>query len=72
LELNDDGSISGISSGDVQRINQLLSNVASQNIRPSINPLTELLTLDQGMILVIDVPKGINKPYQDKKWCNLG
>ena len=73
--VDDDGSISGISSGDVQRINQLLSSVASQNVRPSINPLTELLTLDQGMILVIDVPKGINKPYQDKNgviWVKSG
>lgn len=75
IGVDDDGSISGITSADVHRINQLLSNVASQSIRPSINPLTELLTLEQGMILVIDVPKGINKPYQDKNgviWVKSG
>jgi len=73
--VDDDGSISGLSSDDIQRINQLLSNVASQNVKPAINPLTEIVTLEQGRILIIDVVKGINKPYQDKNgtiWVKSG
>ncbi|MBF0236694.1 MAG: putative DNA binding domain-containing protein [SAR324 cluster bacterium] len=73
--VDDDGSISGLTTEDIRRINQLLSNVASQKINPAINPLTEIVTLEQGRILVIDVFKGINKPYQDKNgtiWVKSG
>ena len=73
--VDDDGSVSGVSSEDIHRINQLLSNVASQNVKPPINPLTEIITLQQGRVLIIDVPKGINKPYQDKNgtiWVKSG
>ena len=73
--VNDDASISGLSPEDIHRINQLLSNAASQNVKPTINPLTEIVTLEQGRILVIDVSKGINKPYQDRNgtiWVKSG
>lgn len=67
--------IIGLSSSDLHRINQLISNAASQNIKPAINPLTEVVTIDGKRILIIDVPKGINKPYQDKNgaiWVKNG
>lgn len=73
--VGDEGSITGLHAEDIHRINQLLSNVASQNVKPSINPLTEIVTLEQGRILVIDVAKGMNKPYQDKNgtiWVKSG
>lgn len=69
------GEIVGLSSQDLHRINQLLSNAASQNVKPAINPLTEIVTIDGKRILIIDVPKGINKPYQDKNgaiWVKNG
>ena len=69
------GEIIGLSSSDLHRINQLISNAASQNIKPAINPLTEVVTIDGKRILIIDVPKGINKPYQDKNgaiWMKNG
>ncbi len=66
IGVNDDGEIVGLHSEDIQRINQLLSNTASQNVRPAINPLTEIVTIEEKRILIIDVPKGTNKPYQDK------
>jgi len=75
IGVDDDGSVSGVSSADIHRINLLLSNVASQNVKPAINPLTEIKTLEQGRVLIIDVPKGINKPYQDKNgtiWVKSG
>ncbi len=69
------GEIVGLSSLDLHRINQLISNAASQNVKPAINPLTEIVTIDGKRILIIDVPKGINKPYQDKNgaiWVKNG
>lgn len=75
IGVDDDGTITGLSSEDVHRINQLLSNAASQNVKPAINPLTEIIMLNDQRILIIDVPKGINKPYQDKNgtiWVKCG
>jgi ATP-dependent DNA helicase RecG len=69
------GAIVGLSPEDIHRINQLLSNAASQNVKPAINPLTEIVTIEGKRILVVDVPKGLNKPYQDKNgviWVKSG
>ena len=69
------GEIVGLTSQDIHRINQLLSNAASQNVKPAINPLTEIITISDKQILIIEVPKGINKPYQDKNgvfWVKSG
>ena len=73
--VDDDGTITGLSSKDIHRINQLLSNAASQNIRPAVNPLTEIIMVGDSRVLIIEVPKGINKPYQDKNgtiWVKSG
>jgi len=75
IGVDDDGAVVGLSVGDVHRINNLLSNAASQNVKPAVNPLTEIIMFDDKRILVIDVPKGINKPYQDKNgviWVKSG
>lgn len=75
IGVDDDGSIIGLTTDDIHRINQLLSNAASQNVKPAINPLTEIVTINKNKILIIDVPQGINKPYQDKNgsiWVKTG
>ncbi|MCK5848825.1 MAG: putative DNA binding domain-containing protein [Caldisericia bacterium] len=73
--VSDDGEIEGLSSNDIHRINQLLSNAASQNVKPAVNPLTEIVMVNEKRVLIIYVAKGINKPYQDKNgafWVKNG
>ncbi len=73
--VDDDGSIVGLTTDDVRRINQMLSNAASQNVKPAVNPLTEITMVNGQRIMIIEVPKGINKPYQDKNgtiWVKSG
>ena len=73
--VDDDGEIVGLKTEAIQRINQLLSNTASQNVRPAINPLTEISTIEGKRILILDVANGNNKPYQDKNgviWVKNG
>lgn len=41
IGVGDDGHITGLSLESVGRLNQLISNAASQNVRPPINPLTQ-------------------------------
>ncbi len=72
----DDGSMKGLSGQDVVRINQLISNVASQLVRSPLAVQTENVALENGrIVIVLTVPKGIDKPYFDKNgviWLKAG
>jgi ATP-dependent DNA helicase RecG len=73
--VDDSGVITGLTGEDIRRLNQLISNVASQNVQPAINPVTENIKTDSGLVMVVEVPVGINKPYQDKNgvfWVKSG
>ena len=75
IGVRDDGTVSGLSASDVGRLNQLISNAASQNVRPPVNPLTEIISHPDGNVLMVDIPKGISKPYMDKTgtiWVKSG
>ncbi len=63
----DNGSLPGLSNKDVSRINQLISNTASQHVRSPVTVQTEnILSNNDRIIIVLTVPKGIDKPYFDK------
>lgn len=72
----DDGSIPGISRAAVSRVNQLISNAASQLVRSPLIVHTENAVLENGnVVIVLTVPKGIDKPYFDKNgviWLKTG
>lgn len=75
IGVSDDGDITGLSQDDVARLNQLISNAASQSVKPPVNPLTENVRTDQGLVMVILVPEGLNKPYMDNQgriWVKSG
>lgn len=75
IGVNDDGSVRGLSSADVARLNMLIANVASQVVRPAVNPLTENVPHPAGTVLVLSVADGVNKPYMDKNgaiWVKNG
>lgn len=57
------------------RLNQLVSNAASQQARPPVNPLTENIQTPYGLVMHVFVPDGISKPYMDKNgviWVKSG
>lgn len=75
IGVSDDGDITGLSQEDVARLNQLISNAASQSVKPPVNPLTENVRTDQGLVMVVSVPAGLNKPYMDNQgriWVKSG
>lgn len=75
IGVDDDGSIVGLSSSDIARLNQLISNSANQSVRPAINPFTENITIDGKTVMIITVEKGLNKPYMDNQgliWVKSG
>jgi ATP-dependent DNA helicase RecG len=72
----DDGSTPGLTSKDVGRINQLISNAASQLVRSPLTVQTENVVLENDrIVIVLAVPKGFDKPYFDKNgviWLKCG
>ena len=57
------------------RLNQLVSNAASQSVRPAINPMTENILLADGLVMVVSIANGMSKPYMDKEgviWVKSG
>lgn len=73
--VSDDGTMAGLTVSDIGRLNQLLSNAASQHVKPPLNPTSSNVQTEQGLVIVIDVPEGLNKPYVDTSgriWVKAG
>lgn len=72
----DDGELIGLSSKDVARINQILSNAASQLVRSPITFQTEnVLIAEDRVVIIVTIPEGIDKPYFDHQgviWLKSG
>ncbi len=63
IGVNDDGSVRGLSAADVTRLNQHISNAASNSVRPAMNPQTENVSHPNGIVLVVTILEGMSKPY---------
>lgn len=75
IGVDDSGSVIGLSHDDIRRINQLISNTATDCVRPSINPETENISVGGQLVMVVTVPEGISKPYADNDgvfWVKSG
>ena len=75
IGVSDAGQVTGLSPADVARLNQLISNSASQGMTPPINPRTENISHPDGLVMVVAIPPGVTKPYMDKDgviWVKSG
>jgi ATP-dependent DNA helicase RecG len=75
IGVNDDGSISGLSSESLREINQAIANAATNNVKPAINPITQNFALPDGMVMLLTIESGLNKPYMDSNgyiWVKSG
>lgn len=76
IGVTDRGDTPGLSHEDVARLNMLISNTASQAVRSPLTVLTENVLLTNGnLVIVLTVPKGLDKPYFDKNgviWLKAG
>lgn len=67
--------VKGLGNVDIGRLNQLVSNAASQSVKPPVNPITENISHPDGTVMVVSVSDGISKPYMDNKgaiWVKSG
>ncbi|RLC21432.1 MAG: ATP-dependent DNA helicase RecG, partial [Deltaproteobacteria bacterium] len=75
IGVSDDGTFAGLTREDMGRLNQLVANAASQNVRPPVNPQTENISARGGLVMRVIVANGISKPYMDKNgviWVKSG
>jgi ATP-dependent DNA helicase RecG len=59
IGITDDNEISGLTNSDVARINQLIANAATNNVRPSMNVTTENISLPDGKVMIVEIAKGL-------------
>lgn len=75
IGVNANGTLSALSQEDTGRLSQLVSNAASQSVRPPITPKTETVAVLGGVVLVVHVAHGMRKPYIDREgtiWVKSG
>jgi ATP-dependent DNA helicase RecG len=75
IGVSDDGTFAGLERKDIGKLNSLISNAASQQVRPPINPQTENIWTSDGLVIRIAILDGISKPYMDKDgaiWVKSG
>jgi ATP-dependent DNA helicase RecG len=76
LGVADDGGTPGLDKANVARINQLISNAASHLVKSPLTVRTENIGLENSRIVImLTVPKGLDKPYFDKNgviWLKTG
>ncbi len=75
IGISDDGAVSGLTPESIKKLDNTISNAASQQIKPAINPITENIALNDSLVTVIHIFKGISKPYMDKNgviWVKSG
>ena len=75
IGVDDLGRVVGLTNEDIRRLNNLVANVASQNVRPPINPDTENVATRDGTVMVVTIRAGISKPYADNQgvyWMKCG
>lgn len=73
--VDDDGSIVGMTAEAVLSLANTTSNTCSQSINPPSSVLTYNVPTAEGMVIIIEVPDGADKPYQDKDkqfWIKKG
>jgi ATP-dependent DNA helicase RecG len=72
IGVEDDGVVSGVSNSNLE---QWIANITRHNIIPALNLPTTIVEVQGKKVLAVEIPKGVDKPYQTidgKYWIRLG
>ena len=75
IGVGDRGEVVGLSTGDIHRLNQMVSNAATNLVHPAISPTTQNISVGDKLVMVVTVRSGVSKPYADNKgayWMKSG
>jgi ATP-dependent DNA helicase RecG len=67
LGVEDDGQIRGFASAEIEACNRQLRSMAKDQIEPAIILDTSNVLTDSGIVIVLTIEAGIDKPYQTRK-----
>ncbi len=59
----DNGDILGLDITEIEQLGQLIGNVANENIKPPIYPITNNIDINGKVIIIVSIKKGLAKPY---------
>lgn len=59
IGVDDIGNITGLLSDDIRRLNQLISNTATNNVKNPINVRTEILLVDDKNVIIVFIENGL-------------
>lgn len=65
IGIEDDGSVSGVDAPSL--IEEKLANIARENVIPAISPDIQVVDYQQHKIVLVEVSKGRERPYQTHK-----
>lgn len=69
------GAINGLMFEEIQKHNEFVVNAANNNIKPELFIETEQVSIDGQILMLVQIPEGLNKPYKDKNgviWIKNG
>ena len=75
IGVEDNGEITDLSSSNIKMFGEMVAEVASDNIKPPIFSVTEVVTVDEKKVFIVDILQGTNKPYYDNNgniWMKNG
>jgi len=75
IGVDDRGELIGLSSPEIGKVNQLISNAATNNVKPAINVITENIEIENKKLILLHINEGLNKPYCDNDgafWIKSG
>jgi len=75
IGVDDKGNVTGLEKSDIGRLNQLISNAASQGVNPPVDIKTENIVIEDKVIILAHISEGFSKPYMDNHrniWVKKG
>lgn len=70
-----DGSIHGMTGAQAEKVGEDMAKIAWDSVRPPFSILTKSVATSEGVVVVVEIPDGLSKPYCDNKgvyWVKNG
>lgn len=69
------GDIHGMSGAEAEKVGEDMAKIAWDSVRPPFSILTQSVATSDGIVVVVEIPNGVSKPYRDNKgvyWVKNG
>ncbi|MEC5128372.1 RNA-binding domain-containing protein [Verrucomicrobiales bacterium BCK34] len=67
IGVSDDPKVTGLTPEQISKANEMIGNCTEHSVVPKITVDTENVVTSDGVVIVVTIPEGIDKPYQTNK-----